>query len=228
MIKKIWASLCKLFQKKAVQPDPKPTETEQPETDIWSAARELHQQLKRGWDSAAKFGKIDLVEAGFDNFGNIYFVPAQILSIPVERFIAIDTVKLTVAHGVDEPYLTAYNQMLRGYIAEKSWEKVMLLMDDFERRKTKFPQHETLLNLAVLFLFRHDENPYNYSPAMQMDKINLAKKDPELRGFFLQMAWDVLVKEENVSVWRPTNAPDFQHYLSNQIPIRETRPNPIS
>jgi hypothetical protein len=212
-----------LFQKKTVQPDTKPTET-----DIWSAARELHQQLKRGWDSAAKFGKIDLVEAGFDNFGNIYFVPAQILSIPVERFIAIDTVKLSVAHGVDEPYLTAYNKMLREYIAAKSWDKVSLLMDDFERRKTKFPQHETLLNLAVLFLFRHDENPYNYSPAMQMDKVNLAKKDPELRGFFLQMAWEVLVKEENASVWRPTNAPDFQHYLANQIPIREGSPNPIS
>jgi len=228
MIKNIWASLCKFFQKKTVLADTKQPETEQPETDIWSAARELHQQLKRGWDSAAKFGKIDLVEAGFDNFGNIYFVPAQILSIPVERFIAIDAVKSTVTHGIDEPYLTAYNQMLRGYIAEKSWDKVMLLMDDFERRKTKFPQHETLLNLAVLFLFRHDENPYNYSPAMQMGKINLAKKDPELRGFFLQMAWEVLVKEENVSVWRPTNAPDFQHYLSNQIPIRESSPSPIS
>lgn len=227
-MKKIWAKVLSFFGVKSKEAEPKQEEPEQVSSDIWSAAKDLHQQLKRGWDSAAKFGKIDLVEAGFDNFGNVYYIPAQILSIPVERFIAIDIAKLGITHGVDEPYLTAYNKMLRDYIDAKSYDKVSLLMDDFERRKTKFPQHETLLNLAALFLFRHDENPYNYSPAMQMDKINLAKKDPELRGFFLQLAWDVLVKEENVSVWRQTQQPDFQQYLSSQLEIRESSPNPIS
>ena len=175
-MKKIWAKVLSFFGGKPKEAEPKQEEPEQVSSDIWSAAKDLHQQLKRGWDSAAKFGKIDLVEAGFDNFGNVYYIPAQILSIPVERFIAIDIAKLGITHGVDEPYLTAYNKMLRDYIDAKSYDKVSLLMDDFERRKTKFPQHETLLNLAALFLFRHDENPYNYSPAMQMDKINLAEK----------------------------------------------------
>lgn len=228
MLKRIWERMLSFFGVKPKETEPKQAETEQPEPDIWSAAKDLHIQLKRGWDSAAKFGKIDLVEAGFDNFGNVYYIPAQILSIPVERYIAIDTAKLAITHGVDEPYLTAYNKMLREYIDAKNWDKANVLMNDFEYRKTKFPQHETLLNLAVLFLFKHDENPYNYSPAAQMEKVSLAKKDPELRGFFLQMGWEILLKEENASVWRPTKQPDFQHYLAEQIPIRESSPNPIS
>jgi len=147
------------------------------------------------------------------------------MSIPVERLIAIDEAKLGIFHGLEEPYITAYNKALREQIEAKNLVAAGALLTDFERRKAKFPRQEVLLNLATLFLFRHDENPYNYSPTMQQEKINLAKKDPELRSFFLRVGWGTIMQaEEKLAVWSETSEQDFTNYLANQTETRESSP----
>ena len=225
MLKRIWASLIGLFKSKPKQTETEPTEKEQDKADIWQPARELHALLKRGWDSAAKFGHIDLVEVGSDNFGNLYFVPANILSIPVERLQAIDTVKLGVFHGIDEPYMTAFNKLLLEHSTKGNLEEVRQLVADFERRKEKLPQQETLLTLACLFLFRHDENPYNYSPTMIQQKVSDAKKDPELRAFFLQMGLEIVMQSEaKPAAWTKISEPDFINYSAGTTKTRESSP----
>jgi hypothetical protein len=114
---------------------------------------------------------------------------------------------------------------LREQIDAKNLVAAGALLTDFERRKSKFPRHEVLLNLATLFLFRHDENPYNYSPTMQQEKINLAKKDPELRSFFLRVGWGTIMQaEEKLLAWSETSEQDFTNYLANQTETRENSP----
>jgi hypothetical protein len=213
-------------------------EQERPEKeqDIWEKSRALHTKLKQGWDAqqtAAQLPLSPLTEYCQDALGNVYYINAAGLDVNVDRVHEIERARLAVFHGIDELYIAAYFEQMDKALATKNIGLIGALHSDFKVRKNKLPAMEMLLNLACLYVYRHDENPYVYDSVMQHSKLETAKAIPELRAFFLRLSWGVLVREQQELSpqqrgWSDKKETDFQLYLAGQLEMRTEKPNPKS
>lgn len=205
------------------------------DADIWEKARQQHAQLKRGWDAAQQVAKghiIALSEVATDAFGNVYYMPAdgEILNYTRERRLSMECAQLAVTHGADDYYIDAFFAKAKEFCKAKKLASMEALIQDFEYRRNYLPPHETVLHLAALYVFRHDENPYLHDDVFQAEKVDAARKDKQLRSFFLSLGlgiWEgwAQQREDYRSDCIPLSPDDFLRYLNNRIAIRTPAPN---
>jgi len=201
--------------------------------DIWERNRALHSELKKGWDAqqlAAQLPLSPLTEYCVDALGNIYYINAAGLDVNVDRVLAIERARVGVYHGINDEYMVEYLAQIDKALGENNIPLIRALHNDFKLRKNKLPAMDMMLHLACLYLYRHDENPYNLDLSLQQVKVETAKRIPELRAFFLRLCWAMIIKQEQgllppQRVWSNRSETDFQRYLAGEAEIRESQPN---
>ena len=188
---KLLSKIKALFKPKQV-----PKQPEKP--DFWSDARQLHEGLKKGWDAAAQASQLPLIhlnEIYRSASGSIYYTFVNPTALTLSRLKYIEKATIHIEHNLDADYLKVWNSHLEAAIRSKDIERINLLHNDFKMRTSEKLNDNTYLELACLYLLRHDENPYTIDPTAHKRKKDEVLKDPELHTFFLNFALAVVQRD---------------------------------
>jgi hypothetical protein len=202
-----------------------------PAPNIAEQNRAEHIKRKSVWDNSrqsAQLKTMQLIECFTDSLGNVYYFPAQSLSITVERELEIIKASLAAYRGIDDDYLDSFEQLITKAQSQKNTALISAYLQDFFYRRKHLPQREKLLHLACLYLYRWDENPYIYDPIIQNDKLKTALSDPALYGFFLRFAYQIYITDakDNPALqdgWTLQSEPDFLRYSAGEKPMRSDK-----
>jgi len=202
-----------------------------PALNIADQNRAEHTKRKAVWDNSrqsAQLKTMQLIECFTDSFGNVYYYPAQSLSITVERELEIVKASLAAYRGVDDDYLDSLELLVAKAQKEKNIGLLNAYLSDFFYRRKQLPQREKLLHLACLYLYRWDENPYIYDPIMQNNKLKTALADPALNGFFLRFAYQIYTMDakDNPALqdgWTLQSETAFLEYSAGEKPMRNEK-----
>lgn len=168
------------------------------EKDYWADARSTHETLKKGWDAAAQASQLPLIhlnEIYRSASGNIYYTFIDPSALTLSRLRYIEKAVIHIENALDADYLRAWNQQLDNAIRSKDIERIALLHSDFKLRTSEKTKDNAYLELACLYLLRHDENPYTFDPTSHKRKKEEVAQDPELYTFFLNFAWGVVQQD---------------------------------
>jgi hypothetical protein len=183
-------SLRALFAVKPKQ-QAEPIKAELSEAD---KSRALHAKLKQSWDAArtaAGLTTFDMVECYESALGAVYYRFVNILDLTEQRHFELSKISQALKLGLSDEYLDALTARLSKALDEGNAALAKSLVQDLNHRRTALPEQKQMLKLGMLYLVRHDENPYTYNPISEADKLKDIEQDPELRGFFLAFAWDL-------------------------------------
>jgi hypothetical protein len=202
-----------------------------PAPNIAEQNRAEHIKRKSVWDNSrqsAQLKTMQLIECFTDSLGNVYYFPAQSLSITLERELEIIKASLAAYRGIDDDYLDSFEQLITKAQSQKNTALISAYLQDFFYRRKHLPQREKLLHLACLYLYRWDENPYIYDPIIQNDKLKTALSDPALYGFFLRFAYQIYIMDakDNPALqdgWTLQSEPDFLRYSAGEKPMRSDK-----
>ena len=196
--------------------------TPPPTKDPIEVNQQTHTRLKKGWDEAriAAGGKvIDIQEIYYTPSGSIYYSHANILDMSIERQIHLGKALRGLEYGVTGKYLDSFERKMGVYLEGDKTDKAKQLLQDFTIRRKNLPEERLLLEVALCMFYRHDENPYTYSPLLQVQKLTEAEEDANLRSFFILGVWEIIrekVGEERLVDLNIRNGQDFLTYLLNQ------------
>lgn len=191
------------FLKKIFNKDdkPKPTRVE--------LNRAEHKKLKDIWDKSKVLtgGRpIELREEFYDRNGNIYYVHKNITDFHIARHeeynkaiqgiqwsIQRDQVKRRIKDIISD--LNICEKLAKSgnpTAIESQLNSAKEKCDDVLFRMDLLPEKRLILELAMVLIYRHDENPYLWEPQMKARKLQDAANDPNLEGFFLSAVWGTL------------------------------------
>jgi len=180
--------------------------------------RALNQELKKSWDNArqaAGLTTFDLAECYESAKGHIYYRFVNILDITEVRHFEMQKASKAISLGVDDNYLDALEAEIKQAANKGDTAKILGLVQDLNYRRKSLPEEKQFLKMGLLFIVRHDENPYTFNAVSEADKIKDMSEDPELRSFFLAIAWDLassLIQAKLKDLELPF-AIDFQDFL---------------
>jgi hypothetical protein len=200
----------------------KKTKTPPPTKDPIEENQQTHIRLKKGWDEAriSAGGKVvDIQEIYYTTSGSIYYSHTNILDMSIERQIHLGKALKGLEYGLSSKYLDNYERKMEKYLEEGKADKAKQLLQDFKLRRKKLPEERLLLEVALCMFYRHDENPYTYSPLLQVQKLTQAEEDANLRAFFILGVWEIVretVGEEKLEGLNILSGQDFLTYLLTQ------------
>jgi len=150
----------------------------------------LHNERKVLWDSQrGKLFKIaQLKKAYVSDSENIYFVYSDILTMPFERYEQLQRISLELECNLTADYIKEFNASLAEAVTQKNLFLIDQLQKNFESRFGQVAQDKLWLHYAMIFLVRHDENPYNYDEQAQAAKFKECQDDHNLRSFLMRFA----------------------------------------
>lgn len=156
--------------------------------------RQKHKSLKKTWDEirlGAKLEQIGLQESHVDSKGNVFYTHTNILDIVFVRYMGMLEALQKIEFNLTlQEFKGILNNIRR---AAKKGDEVTIYKecDDAEHRMTRLPQKRSILELAMTFIYLHDENPYTYNAVTQARKLDLITSDPELEVFFCERGWEI-------------------------------------
>jgi len=206
---------------------PTPTQAPQtPELDIW---QKNINQFTKDWDFYTKEARavskpVQVSEAYRTRNGDVYFQYADLGRIPVARSLELNKQLLKLRFCITPEYMRDLETQATEAIAAGNTAKAMQLFKELFDRNKVAPEVPTMLELAVLFFVRHDENPYIHNPITHQQKIKAAEKDYNLQAFFLDASWQIMQQTDKalLQIWKIGNETAFRDYLQGKVPTRKT------
>jgi hypothetical protein len=177
-----------------------------------------HTKLKLKWDGErGKFKKCSLQKVYISDAENIYFVYQDIADLPMERYYQLQRISNELEFTLSNEYLAKWKPTIKEAIAKGDIANIKALFENFEIRTNQFAPDILWLHYAMIFIVRHDENPYGYLEQAQAAKFKDCKEDHDLRSFFLHTAYDLLIVQSafqtKMQDLQITSEAAFMHYF---------------
>jgi len=204
--------LSALFAKRN-KPKPEPTEADK--------SRALHAKMKQSWDNArtaAGLTTFEVTECYESALGSVYYRFVNILDLTEQRHFELSKISQAIKLGLSDEYLDSITERLNKALDQGNTTLAKALVQDMNHRRSALTEHKQMMRLGMLYILRHDENPYTFNPVAEAAKLQDIEQDPELRGFFLAFAWDLtkLMVQEKLAALGVHSQLDFHSLQEKQ------------
>lgn len=187
--------------------------------------RTKHKKLKKVWDSTKSLtggSLIELQEAYYDSQSNIYYTHKNITDFHISRQFVFNKSMQGIEWGLTTKVLTRRLDQIEVSLQgdEAAREQGLRQVNDLKLRIKRIPEKEMFLELAMCLIYRHDENPYIFEPALRTRKLRDMLRDPNLESFFLSEAWvhsKGFLNQDKLADYKIQSSQDFQDYFDKKI-----------
>lgn len=176
---------------------------------------EINEKRYRSWlkkyEPKSTNHRIELVRVFTDRNDNNYYVARDMGAITRERTRRIEECMLSIEWSVPKseietklsgiletiksaPYSNMTPQKLRTFVESSTNE-----INDILFRMKTISDDDLLIEAGLYFFYIDGENPYVIDPAIQKQKNDNVRNDPELRSFFLNTIEQILIVSANGS-----------------------------
>jgi hypothetical protein len=174
---------------------------------------EQNEKTYRKWLNAhipkATTTKIELERVFTDRSDNNWYVFKNIGTMTRERAIKIEEVLTWLDYGISKEEFSAGMREIEAQIKSMPWEtptkdklrkfhdSALQKLGDFLYRVENVKIEDLMLQSVMYFVLIDGEDPYVLNSQLQAEKFAIAKSDPELRAFFLQIMQDIFIGWSN-------------------------------
>lgn len=143
--------------------------------------------------------KIELERVFTDRENNNWYVFKNIGTMTRERAIKIEEVLTWIDYGISKEEFVSSMQGIKSEVENLAWENptkdklkkfhaaTLQKIGDLLYRIENIKVEDLMLQAVMYFVLIDNENPYIINTQQQKEKYDIAKNDPELRAFFLQL-----------------------------------------
>jgi hypothetical protein len=144
--------------------------------------------------------EILLKEIYRDKEGRPWYEYANPLTLPAKRAIAAEVASRYADLNLTRKNLLLIISEMKKKANEGNIVEVFNLLSEIEYRTNFLAEEETLTELSlVYFVAGEEEDETNFSDIDRNRKVEIFKRDPEAKDFFLRKAWQYTIRYSDTS-----------------------------
>jgi len=125
-----------------------------------------------------------------DVFGNRYYELLDVTRMSWRRAVAGEIQSRQAEYCLTRDSLKKIIEKMKEHANKGEFTEVFALLVEIEQRMEFAGEEETLLGLASVYFFMEGERVDDFNQVVANEKIELWKKDPEAKSFFLKRAFE--------------------------------------